>query len=381
MQMMQMAPNTAPNPNPFATAPNLAEIFAQSNPGGAASNPFISALKEASEQQLKTYQEGLEACYGIGYTHTASPRKILWQRGSAILYDYAPNLSHKPAVFIIPSLINQAYILDLLPDASFIAHLKQAGFRPLLLEWGTPEETELSFSTEDYLQAYAADALHHARQAHDGPVTLLGYCMGGIFALALAQIAPITVDGLVLMAAPWDFASNDTPVILLNPAAQETLRSWFLSHNPVHPALIQMIFYWMNPSNAFEKFLNFPSLSDEKKQRFAAIEHWVQNGVPLANKVAEECFITWPQENLLKNHRFKIGRKWLEPKAVQCETLIMAAKRDKIVPIGCATPLAKELKRATLITPDSGHVGMVAGLRASALCWQPVCDWLSHKFA
>ena len=37
--------------------------------------------------------------------------------------------------------------------------------------------------------------------------------------------------------------------------------------------------------------------------------------------------------------------------------------------------------RATLLTPDTGHVGMVAGARAESLCWQPMADWLDARFS
>ena len=48
------------------------------------------------------------------------------------------------------------------------------------------------------------------RERHDGPIALVGYCMGGIFTTAIAQLAPLFVDAMVLLATPWDFSAPDT---------------------------------------------------------------------------------------------------------------------------------------------------------------------------
>lgn len=365
-----------PNPNqplnPFAN-------LLKSQPPSA--NPVLDAMQKLSLEQSEAYLEGLNAYLAQKDAHSPSKSAVIWQRGSARLLDYAPHRKHAPAVLCVPSLINKSYILDLYPDASLIGYLKSRGFRPLLLDWGAPSPAEEGFDCSDYVQAYALDALSHLREDHDGPISLLGYCMGGVFALAMAQLAPISVDGLILLATPWDFASADTPVVLVNPASQATLRQWFGAHDEVPPWVIQSIFFWMNPFAPVEKMSKFNSLSADEKKRFAAIEHWAYDSIAVTGKIAEECFVDWPQGNILATHRFHVGRKWIDPQHIACDTLVFAAKRDKIVPIGCASPLAKSLRRATLLTPDTGHVGMVAGARAKSLCWQPMADWLDARLS
>ncbi len=44
-----------------------------------------------------------------------------------------------PVVMFVPSQINRAWVLDLLPGNSMLRWLAaEAGLRPLLLDWGTP---------------------------------------------------------------------------------------------------------------------------------------------------------------------------------------------------------------------------------------------------
>jgi poly(3-hydroxyalkanoate) synthetase len=280
----------------------------------------------------------------------------------------------------VPSLINKSTILDLTPETSFVEYLKLHGMRPLILDWGSPGEDEAEFSTSDYITAYALDALQTLREQHEGPIVLLGYCMGGIFTVAMAQLAPLFIDGLILLATPWDFSAEDTPHVLLNPATQLLLKQWIGAQNPVPPMVTQTLFHLIDPWRVQEKYQRYPSLSAEEKQQFLAIEHWVNDGVPLTKSVAEECFVDWPQGNILAHHQWKVGRRWIEPETIKTPTLAVIPTRDKIVPQGCAIPLSAALPRCEVIEPESGHISMLVGRRAPHILWEPLKLWIEGKF-
>ncbi|MEJ0010072.1 MAG: alpha/beta fold hydrolase [Alphaproteobacteria bacterium] len=327
------------------------------------------------------FLDGVQAyLFSSEYRREAPDYPVLWKRGAATLYDLAPENSEGLAVLLVPSLINKSYVLDLYPEVSFAQFLKAQGFRPLLLDWGTPGETEKNFTTADYISSHALDALREARARHEGPIALLGYCMGGIFTIAMAQLASVFVDALVLLATPWDFSAPDTPRLLLEPAAQAMLRQWIRSLDPVPPVVTQTLFHLIDPWRVQEKYSAFPALDKQARRHFLAVEQWVNDGVPLAPAVAEECFVDWPQGNILANHQWKVGRRWIDPSALACPALAVIPQRDLIVPQGVASPLAKELPRCDTLSPDAGHVSMVVGRRAQKLLWEPVAEWLNEKF-
>ena len=69
-------------------------------------------------------------------------------------------------VLVVPSLINRAYVLDLLPEASLLRHLVGApALRPLLLDWGAPGEAERGFGLDDYIAGRLEDAAAAAAEA------------------------------------------------------------------------------------------------------------------------------------------------------------------------------------------------------------------------
>ncbi len=122
----------------------------------------------------------------------------IWQEGDSRLLDYG---GAGPTVLVVPSLINRAYVLDLAPGRSMLRHLAAGGVRPVLLDWGWPGPQERHFTLTDYI----AGRLDRALSAIAGPVTLVGYCMGGLLTLALALRRPDVVRSLVLLATPWEF--------------------------------------------------------------------------------------------------------------------------------------------------------------------------------
>jgi polyhydroxyalkanoate synthase len=341
---------------------------------------FLKELAKESGRQTEGFLEGVAAYTATHYERPEKQYRVLWQSGSARLLDLAPGATDAVAVLMVPSLINKFYVLDLYPGASLAEYLAKQGYRPLILDWGSPTAAEEDFTTADYITAYAIPALQALRAAHDGPITLLGYCMGGIFTVAMAHLASFLVDGLVLLATPWDFSAEDTPRILLDPAAQMMLRATIQGMNPVPTPVTQTLFHLINPWHVQKKYAKFLTLTGAARQHFLAVEAWVNDGVPLVRRTAEECLVDWPQSNILARHQWKVGRRWIEPESIPCPALALIPEHDAIVPKGTALPLTKLLKRCQVNMPKSGHVSMVVGERAEAECWEPIAQWLDAKF-
>jgi len=379
-------------PKESALPPKGSKRTASEESEKAASNPFtdylphfmqpefLSALGEKAMANSTGFMAGMQAYLTSDYTRVQPEYDVLWQRGSATLYDLAPDMTDGLAVLMVPSLINQSYVLDLYPEASFAQYLKSQGLRPLILDWGTPGGDEREFGTEDYITAYALAALQELRESHDGPIALLGYCMGGVFATAMAQLAPLFVDALILLATPWDFKADDMPGVMLQPTTQMMLRNWIKAQNPVPSLVTQMMFHLIDPWRIQEKYSRYPDLTNQEKQHFLAVEQWVNDGIPLAQKVAEECLVDWPQGNILQAHQWKVGRRWIDPARIECPTLCVIPTKDKIVPVGCALPLTTEIPRCDVLKPESGHIGMLVGRNAKATLWKPLVHWLKERF-
>jgi pimeloyl-ACP methyl ester carboxylesterase len=180
----------------------------------------------------------------------ADPPSV-WSEGSSRLLDYGPP-EGRPVVFV-PSLVNRAYVLDLLPGHSMMRFLAAQGVRPLLLDWGFPGETECDFTLTDYV----AGRLVRALAAIGEPVDVMGYCMGGLMALGAMQQRPELVARLGLLATPWDFWAADEDgarrVAALLPALEPALA--LAGSMPIDA--LQMLFSLLDPGSVGAKYRDF----------------------------------------------------------------------------------------------------------------------------
>src|SRR5277367_107364 len=100
----------------------------------------------------------------------------IWEEGSTRLLDYGP--ADGVPLFVVPSLVNRAYVLDLMLGHSMLRYMADQGVRPLLLDWGFPGEIERGFSLSDYIAGRLERALAFAASRAGGALALCGYCMG-----------------------------------------------------------------------------------------------------------------------------------------------------------------------------------------------------------
>ena len=306
---------------------------------------------------------------------------VRWRHGAARLLDYGRN-GAGPAVLLVPSLINRHYILDLLPERSFVRHLARAGLRPLVLDWGEPGAAERDFTLSDYITGPLTESFAVAAALAGRPVAVLGYCMGGLLALALALRRPEEVACLALLATPWDFHAERRNDAAFLGALVELLPLFCGPGDPVPVSAIQTLFMALDPFLAERKFVRFAGLdmgSDEAKG-FVALEDWINDGVPLAHSVAIECACSWYRDNDPARGAWEVAGQPIRPEEVGAPTLVVLPSRDKIVPPRSAEPLSAAIPQASVLRPPFGHIGMMASTTAPDEVWRPIAEWLTRQF-
>ena len=133
----------------------------------------------------------------------------VWRAGSASLQTipgHAGDLQHRPAIVLLPSLVNRSYILDLLPERSLLRYFAAQGFAPLLLDWGDTQNDPGQRDLDSVLQERLLPALQHAAKISGGRIHVLGYCMAGtmLAGAALAGIAGVLL--VIAIVAIYEFA-------------------------------------------------------------------------------------------------------------------------------------------------------------------------------
>lgn len=348
---------------------------------GVDPDAFAEAIDDAVRARSLRLLRGIQAYQSHPYRRDLSDPPAIWQEGTTRLLDYGrkvPRGGRKgPVLLFVPSLINRAYILDLAAEGSLLRDFAARGFRPLLVDWDRPGAEERRFTLTDYIAGRLEGALDAARALDDGPVVTVGYCMGGLLALALALRRQSDLAGLVLMATPYDFhAGGATQAKALSQATLGLGPTMdLLGELPVDA--IQALFAVLDPQLAVRKFLSFGRLdpADAKASAFVALEDWLNDGVPLAAAVARECLQGWYGENTPGEGRWQVAGRVVDPARLDLPALSLIPANDRIVPPGSARALAARLPRGEVMEPTLGHIGMVVSFKARSAVWDPLADW------
>jgi polyhydroxyalkanoate synthase len=348
----------------------IADHVARSGPG--AESRFAQALLAEAWAQDRGFLAGIAAYRRHPYQRLVADPPAVWQEGGSRLLDYTTD-REGPLVLAVPSLINRAYILDLMPGQSLMRYLAAEGLQPLLLDWGAPGPAERRFTLTDYI----AGRLERALVAIGRPVILVGYCMGGLLALAAALRRPDLVRGLALLATPWDFHAPDADrargLAGLLPALEPSMSAT----GGLGTDLLQMLFACLDPFGTPAKYRAFARLDQagSAARQFVAIEDWLNDGIPLAAAAARACLGEWYGENTTAEGLWTVADATVDPARLSQPAFIAIPNRDRIVPPDSASGLADLIPQATVHRPAAGHVGMAAGRRAEAELWRPLRDW------
>ena len=335
-------------------------------------NSLHRAITCEAAQQLQQVAEGIRRFEQQSYNRIPSSSTCLLKEGTTQLLDYG---GHGKPLLCIPSLINRAYIFDLSPERSMVQYLKQQGFQPLVLDWNQPGDAEQDFGLDDYI-----NRIHQALDVISEPVTLIGYCMGGMMAMAATLHQPKKLNGLVLLATPWDFHSKDLAWLLDNQIMLESFKTMLKANPVISGELIYQIMFMMQPCSVYRKYARFATmdLNQNDTSSFIEREHWLHDSVNMVSNVAYTCFIDWARHNTPMQGKWLVQSNPVDPSAIAIPTFIACAQKDKVVPPTCAGILSQKIQGAMTIHPNTGHIGMIAGTKAQENLWNPLAKWLSN---
>lgn len=351
---------------------------------GADEGDLIGALAAEGHRRLEEFVDGVTAYRHHVYHRSMPDRPILWREGTTLLRDYRNRADDAaPRVLVVPSLINRYYILDLAPDSSFLADLARRGMAPFVVDWDTPGAEEQGFDLTRYIAGRLEAALDAMRQQPGGPIIVIGYCMGGMLALALALRRQADLAGLVCLATPWDFhAEGETQARLIGEMGRH-LDPLFQALGEMPVDLLQSFFAGLDPLSILAKFRRFGQFApdSESAAKFVALEDWLNDGVGLAAPVARECLGRWYGENTPPQGKWLIDGQPVAPERLDLPALAMVPAGDRIVPPKSALGLAQRLRLGETQSPAAGHIGMMVGGGARAKVWDPLEAWIRRRVA
>ncbi|CCG42874.1 alpha/beta fold hydrolase [Magnetospirillum molischianum] len=341
---------------------------------------FETALVAEAVRRHAAFLTGIEAYRRHPYRRDLLPPPVVWHRGSTRLLDYRADVGVNGGVpvLVIPSLVNRAYILDLSERYSLMRYFSARGLAPFLVDWDAPGLEEQGFTLTDYVLNRLEPMVDRVAEMCGRPPVLVGYCMGGLLALPLAQRRRDSVAALVLLATPFDFAAGRAETAQLLRILEPSLGAVIGAAGCLPVDLLQALFASLDPGLAARKFSAFALLkaNSARARDFVALEDWANDGVPLAAAVARECLFGWYGANAPARGDWLIDGRPVRPEEVTVPTLAIVPGRDRIVPPDSALPLAGRIAGARVRMVAGGHVGLLTGPRTRTDVLSPLVRWI-----
>ncbi|MBP9112461.1 MAG: alpha/beta fold hydrolase [Polyangiaceae bacterium] len=301
--------------------------------------------------------------------------------------DLAP--PQKCPILLIPPLMVRPYVYDLRPEHSMMRTLRNAGFDVFYLDFGVPDRADEGLRLDDYVTDFVPRAVDRMMEVSGAKqCSLVGYCMGGIFALLhVAAHKDPRVAHIVTIGAPVDFDRMGAITIaarlggpLVDPIVER------LGNIP--GKLSSAGFKLLSGTRSITKYLDlFSHLSSEDYVRsFDSIDTWLSEMIPYPKEAFRQLVQEVVRGNkMLKDElvfRDKDGiEKRSEMRSVSCPLLAFAGVGDNVATLGSTREILNLVSSQdkTFLEVPGGHIGVVGGSQARVEVWEPMISWLRDR--
>ena len=342
---------------------------------------------EVVKRNLDRFRRGLDVILDRDPPVTgATPKDVIYAKGTMRLYRYRPVTDevYRIPIVLVMSLISKPYILDLSPGQSLVEYLLREGFDVFMVDWGIPRLEDSRLDLEYYaLEALPRSIEEVQRVTGEKEVSILGYCMGGMFGLmynGIVHDAPIA--NIICAATPIDFDG-------MGLFKRWSDRRWFDvdrlvdSLGNIPPDLILNSFELLRP---VQRWATYARLTDNLwndlwVKNYRLFNRWVNDQIPFPGEAYRQMIKELMWENKLMKGELDLGGQRVDLAAITCPVLHVMAEHDDIAPIDATRPLTSLLGSEDKedVVLKGGHVSLVAGRNAWFRLWPKISEWLGVR--
>lgn len=265
-------------------------------------------------------------------------RVSIWKKNKATLWYYpAVKKKYNTPIYLVYSLINQPFILDLYPGSSLIEAFVHEGYEVYLIDFGIPgyedKDLTLDYYIIDYIQKGALKVLAHSEATE---MTVMGFCLGGTIAAMYASIAKEPIKNLILNVAPVDFSSGNIFDQWVQVVKDEDLDfDAFIDAVGLIPArFIEAGVRLITSPVYFSPYLSLLNKADNERyvERWRVFNKWTRGHIPLPGGVLKQLFTELGKKNGLVNGTLTVKNEKVDLPNINSNLLVIASEFDRLVP-------------------------------------------------
>lgn len=303
---------------------------------------------------------------------------------------------HRVPVLLVPPLAADPLNFDLLPHRSLVRFLLQEGFKVYLVDFGSPDLNHSHLGLADYTTRMLPAAIKKVRaDARVKDLSLLGYCMGGLFCLIYAGWAHDKyLKNIVTIASPIDMhqigvagqllSAMRTPIRLVRRFTGFRIHKLDPTRLNVPGWVSSLVFKLTNPLGTITNYID---LLMNLWDRDYVVQHdtmatWFNDMHAYPGGIVQDFVVRVGLDNALSKGRVSLGK---DQEAlldrIDASLLAIAGANDKIVTVEAARKvmdIVASHDKQFEIAPG-GHAGVFAGSKAPDTTWRLAAAWLKPR--
>jgi polyhydroxyalkanoate synthase len=339
---------------------------------------LVKDLDESGDL-LKIKQTDLSA-FAVGKNLATTPGKVVYQNEIMQLIQYQPTT---PKVFalpmmIVPPWINKYYILDLVPQKSFIRWLVDQGFTVFVVSWVNPGK-ELGYKTfESYMHEGILEPLAVVqRLTEQAKTNVMGYCVGGtLLGSTLAYMAAIgdsRFNSASFLAAQVDFSQAGDLMVFIDDTQIKALEAMMAEHGYLDGSRMAAVFNMLRPKDLIWPYVVNNYLLGKQPFPFDLL-YWNSDTTRMPPANHSFYLREFYQNNRLAKGEMTLGGIKLDLSKITLPVYELATREDHIAPAKSVFKGAKLFSSPVrFVLAGSGHIAGVVNPPASGkyMHWVP----------
>jgi polyhydroxyalkanoate synthase len=336
-----------------------------------------------AEDELRRFQGRMLDLVGLGPQQL--PSRVLLATPAFRVRSYAPVSNPAPPLLLVAAPIKRAYIWDLVPQASTVRLLTEAGFAVHLLEWLDRKAYDEDLGLEAYANLFIGDAVEAVRHDSGDAPLLVGHSLGGTLAAIFCARHPEQVAGAVLLEAPLHFGADAgafAPVVAASPDTrllQPGLRA-------VPGSFLDLVTVTAAPREfLLDRHVDLiRSLGRPALQVNLRVQRWTLDEFAVPGRLFAEVVEDLYREDRFMRSDLTIGGRRVGASSLVVPMLNVVNPHSGLIPPSSVVPFhrasASRAKELLWYHGDQGvslqHVGVLVGRSAHTCLWPRIVAWI-----
>ena len=319
------------------------------------------------------------------------PRTLIDDGPLREVYHYRPQKKTRETgdpVLLVTPLAAPAICFDLRRGCSLVEHFVQQGRPTYLVEYGEISFKNRRLGMEHWVEEVVPEAVKAVSEHAGGrPVHLVGWSLGGIFALLTAADRPdLPIASLTVIGSPVDvkqvpMVAPLRPILRLTDGGIVTQLYRFLGGAP--KPLVKKAFQLSSGTKLVTKPLaTLQHLDDaEWLAQIEAVDRFTANMIAYPGRTFGQLYHRMIKHNQLLTGKVNLSGHEIDFASIRLPVLIFAGNTDGIAPVNAVKPLVGLLPEAHEVRFEivpGGHLGMLTGRAARGTTWPTIDDWITQ---